>query len=84
MAYGRRQDSGYPPRAVDAGAAASLIIRSTIRNGTTVAVDALAALRVGGVSRLFAVRLSSGQVRPQGDLRQRDHVIGIAIPLDKQ
>ena len=68
---------------VDASMNASLDVYSAIRNGTTVSVSALAALRVGGASRLYSVRLFSGQVRFEGNFKARDNVIGLAIPLNQ-
>lgn len=58
-------------------------IYSTVRDGVTVNVQALASLTVGGGSGLYSVRLSTGKATLRGYFAAQNKVIGIAIPLNQ-
>lgn len=66
---------------VDAGAAVGFDIYSTIRNGTTVDLRALASVTVDGKTRLYEVSLLTGKASKLGHFDQDDQLIGLAIPL---
>jgi hypothetical protein len=66
---------------VDAGAQAGFDAYSTIRDGSTVSVRALASLTAGGQSRLYAIALTTGAAELLGTFSQENQVIGIAILL---
>ena len=59
-------------------------IYSRVRKGTTVGVRGLAALTVGGQSRLYRIALFTGRASSQGAFSSRDQVIGIAVPLNQR
>lgn len=59
-------------------------IYSTIRNGVTVSVRALASLTSSnGTVRLYSVTLATGKAVSRGTFSSRNKVIGIAIPLNQ-
>jgi hypothetical protein len=58
-------------------------IYSTVRDGVTVNVQALASLSVDGNSGLYSIRLSTGKATPRGYFSGQNKVIGIAIPLNQ-
>lgn len=66
---------------VDTRAEIGFDIYSTIRDGVTVNVQALASLTVGGGSGLYSVRLTTGKATLRGYFANQNKVIGIAIPL---
>ncbi len=67
---------------VDTGAAAGLDIYSTIRNGVTVDVQALAVLSAAdGSSTLYSVKLPTGKATSRGGFGASMKVVDIAIPL---
>ena len=67
----------------DIGGRGDLDIHATIRSGATVAVTPLAALEVGGASRLYAVDLLTGRATSRGSFLAGTTVVGIAIPLNQ-
>jgi Domain of unknown function (DUF4394) len=69
---------------VDAGSPVGFDIYSTIRGGTTVDVEGLASLLVGGRSGLYEVDLLAGRVDSNGSFSRRNSVTGIAIPPDQR
>jgi hypothetical protein len=68
---------------VDTNPQVGFDINSTIRNGTTVDVRALASLTAGGQSRLYRVNLFTGKAELVGTFSPQNQVIGIAIPLNQ-
>ena len=66
---------------MDTGARVGSDIYSTIRNGTTVSVQAFASLDLGGPTAFYEVDLLTGKATKRGLFRSSDTVIGIAIPL---
>lgn len=68
---------------VDTKADVEFDIYSTIRNGTTVDVQGLAALTVGGQAQFYKITLFSGKSTFRGAFAAQDQVIGIAIPLNQ-
>ena len=68
---------------VDASIDAGFDIYSEVRNGTTVSVQALAALTVDGEARLYEIRLVTGKALLVGEFRPAKQVIDIAIPLNQ-
>jgi hypothetical protein len=58
-------------------------IYSTIRNGTTVDLDAYASLTSGGRARFYEISLLQGRATSQGSFALRNQVTGIAIPLNR-
>ena len=58
-------------------------IYSTVRNGTTKDVRALAALTVDGRSHLYRIDLLQGRATSQGSFSSKYQVIGLAIPLNQ-
>ncbi len=66
---------------VDAGPAAGFDIYSTVRKGTTVRIDAFAALTVDGSDRLYEISLFNGRARSLGPIGGKSPVVDIAIPL---
>jgi len=68
---------------VDASSQVGFDVYSTVRNGSTVDVQALAALQVGGRSRLYGVTLFTGKAQGQGAFSSSNQVIGLAIPLNQ-
>jgi Domain of unknown function (DUF4394) len=69
---------------VDAGSPVGFDIYSTIRGGTTVDVEGLASLLVGGRSGLYRVDLLAGRVDGRGSFSRRNSVTGIAIPPNQR
>ena len=68
---------------VDTGAAAGLDIYSTIRNGVTVDVQALAVLSAAdGSTALYSVKLATGKATPRGGFGLMK-IVDIAIPLNQ-
>lgn len=69
---------------VDATVSVGFDIYSTIREGVTVGVQALASLQAAsGVSSFYSISLSSGKATLRGNFAPRNKVIGIAIPLNQ-
>jgi hypothetical protein len=68
---------------VDTNPQVGFDIYSAVRDGTTVDVRALAALTVGGESRLYRITLFTGRAEQRGSFSSQDKVIGIAIPLNQ-
>jgi hypothetical protein len=70
---------------VDAGSTIGFDIHSTLRRGTTVAVQAFASLKPSGDerTRFYRVNLLQGRAAEVGVFRQRDQVTGIAIQPDR-
>lgn len=67
----------------DPTAGSDIDIYSTVRNGTTVRVRALAALTVSGRSGLHRIDLLQGRARARGYFPAGTQVTGIAIPLNQ-
>ena len=68
---------------VDTHSSVGFDIYSTIRNGTTVDVQGLASLTVGGRSGLYSITLFSGKATLRGTFSTSDQVVDIAIPLNQ-
>lgn len=69
---------------IDANASAGFDIYSTVRNGVTVNVQALASLQVAnGPIGLYSVSLPTGKASPRGNFSSQNKVIDIAIPLNQ-
>ena len=68
---------------VDTNDSIGFDIYSTIRNGTTVNVQGLASLTVGGRVGLYSITLFSGKANSRGLFRSTDQVLDIAIPLNQ-
>jgi hypothetical protein len=66
---------------VDAGPTVGFDIYSAVRNGSTVRIDAFAALTVGGSDRLYEISLFNGRARSLGSIGGKSPVVDIAIPL---
>jgi hypothetical protein len=66
---------------VDAGPSVGFDIYSAVRNGSTVRIDAFAALTVGGSDALYEVSLFNGRARSLGPIGGKRPVVDIAIPL---
>jgi Domain of unknown function (DUF4394) len=66
---------------VDAGPSVGFDIHSAVRNGSTVRIDAFAALTVGGSDALYEVSLFNGRARSLGPIGVKRPVVDIAIPL---
>jgi hypothetical protein len=64
---------------VDAGPTVGFDISSTVRNGSTVRIDAFAALTVGGTDRLYEISLFNGRARSLGSIGGKSAVVDIAI-----
>ena len=69
---------------VDTGPTVGFDIYSKVRGGTTVDVNGLASLTVGGQSSLYEITLFNGRADSQGAFSPRHQVIAIAIPLDQR
>lgn len=69
---------------VDSGASVGFDIYSTVRGGTTVRVQGLASLSVGGRSGLYSIELFSGKARARGLFDSRYDLTGIAIPPNQR
>jgi len=68
---------------VDASDQIGFDIYSEIEGGTTVRLDALAALTVNGRARLYSITLFSGKADQIGRFPMNRQVIDIAIPLNQ-
>ena len=66
---------------VDAAPTVGFDIYSAVRNGSTVRIDAFAALTVGGSDRLYEISLFNGRARSLGSIGGKSPVVDIAIPL---
>jgi hypothetical protein len=67
---------------VDTGASVGFDIYSTIRNGVTVDVQALASLTAAdGSVRLYSIKLPTGKATLRGTFHSNNQVIDLAIPL---
>jgi hypothetical protein len=66
---------------VDTGSSVGFDIYSTVRNGSTVRIDAFASLTVGGRDRLYEISLFNGRARSLGKIGGKSAVTDIAIPL---
>jgi hypothetical protein len=69
---------------VDAGPSVGFDIHSTVRRGTTVRIDAFAALTVDGADRLYEISLFNGRARSLGTIGGKSAVTDIAIPLGQR
>lgn len=69
---------------VDAATAVGFDIYSTVRNGTTEDVRALASLLVDGKTHFYRIGLVTGKASAIGTFRTQHQVIGIAIPLNQR
>jgi hypothetical protein len=69
---------------VDTSSAVGSDIYSTVRNGTTVDIEAYASLTVGGASGLYRIDLLSGKAKARGLFSGGNAVTGIAIPLNQK
>lgn len=58
-------------------------IYSTVRNGSTIDVQGLASLTVGGRASLYEITLFTGRASVQGTFSDANQVVGIAIPLNQ-
>lgn len=67
----------------DTGPQVGFDVYSTIRNGSTVDVQARASLTVGGQARFYSVTLFSGKAVDRGAFAARNQVIDIAIPTNQ-
>ena len=69
---------------VDANSSVGFDIYSTVRNGVTVEVQALASLQTSaGGSSLYSIKLPTGKATIRGNFANQNKVIGIAIPLNQ-
>ena len=69
---------------VDTSLETGFDIHSTLRNGVTVANNALASLSSStGIASLYSINLLTGRVTWRGTFKSRDLVMDIAIPLDQ-
>ncbi len=70
---------------VDTTAQVGFDVYSVIRNGVTVAVQALASLTLttSGGNGLYSVNLPTGKATSRGNFSSQNQVIGIAIPLNQ-
>lgn len=70
---------------VDAAASAGFDIYSTLRNGVTVDVEALAVLKSpDGSTRLYEVNLPTGKATSRGSFASHNTPVDIAIPLQQR
>ena len=70
---------------VDTTSSVGFDIFSTVRNGVTVRVQALASLTAAnGFISLYSISLPTGKATLQGTFRNWDKVVDIAIPLDQR
>lgn len=69
---------------VDATTAIGFDIYSTVRDGTTEDVRALASLAVNGQTNFYRISLFTGKATAIGTFRTQHQVIGIAIPLNQR
>jgi len=68
----------------DAGPSVGFDIYSTVRDGVTVDVQALASsLTAAGASSLYSIKLPTGKATLRGNFSSQNKVIGIAIPLNQ-
>ena len=69
---------------LDASAVAGFDIYSTVRNGVTVDVQALASIKTAdGSTGLYSVKLPTGKATPRGNFSAQFMVTDIAIPLNQ-
>ncbi|MES2658983.1 MAG: DUF4394 domain-containing protein [Verrucomicrobiota bacterium] len=69
---------------VDSTASVGFDIYSTVRNGATVEVDALASLTASnGFISLYSISLPTGKATLRGTFKAWDKVVDIAIPLNQ-
>jgi len=68
---------------VDTTAAIGFDIYSTVRNGSTTDIRALASLVVDGRARFYGIMLFTGKASLRGTFNIQNQVIGIAIPLNQ-
>ena len=69
---------------VDANSSVGFDIYSTVRNGVTVEVQALASLQTSaGGSSFYSIKLPTGKATVRGNFSSQNKVIGIAIPLNQ-
>ena len=69
---------------IDAAAPVGFDIYSTIRDGVTVNVQALASLQMAaGATSLYSISLPTGKATSRGAFSSQNKVIGIAIPLNQ-
>ncbi len=68
---------------VDTDADVGFDIYSSIANGTTVDVRALATLKVGADTQLYSIALFSGKATLRGTFTPANQVVAIAIPLNQ-
>ncbi len=70
---------------VDTTASVGFDIFSTVRNGVTVKIEALASFTAAnGFIGLYSINLPTGKATLQGTFKNWDRVIDIAIPLDQR
>lgn len=69
---------------VDTTTAIGFDIYSTVRDGTTEEVRALASLAMNGQTQFYRISLFTGKATPIGTFRTQHQVIGIAIPLKQK
>lgn len=69
---------------LDAAPAVGFDIHSTVREGVTVSIQALASLSTAtGANSLYAVNPATGKAHLRGNFPSRHKVMGIAIPLNQ-
>lgn len=69
---------------VDSTSSVGFDIFSTVVNGATVKVQALASLKAAdGLTRLYSINLPTGKATLRGTFQARNEVVDIAIPLDQ-
>ena len=69
---------------LDAASSGGFDIYSTVRDGVTVEVQALASLLTGaGTNGLYSIKLSTGKATLRGNFSSQNKVIDIAIPLNQ-
>lgn len=68
---------------VDTSPQVGFDIYSTVRDGTTTELRALASLTVGGQASFYSITLFSGNASLRGTFSSQNQVIGIAIPLNQ-
>lgn len=69
---------------LDAASSGGFDIYSTIRDGVTVEVQALASLlTAAGTNGLYSIKLSTGKATLRGNFSSQNKVIDIAIPLNQ-
>lgn len=69
---------------IDAAPSVGFDIYSTVRDGVTVNVQALASLlTANGATNLYSINLPTGKATSRGSFSTQNKVIGIAIPLNQ-